>query len=119
MRILVVEDDASISELMEYELRDDGGHDVRVACNGAEALTVLAEWTPNVVLLDMLMPVMDGWAFAREYREREAAPAPIVVMSATADAAERAKQISAAGVLAKPFDLRSLHAVVRRYQGEG
>jgi len=118
MRILVVEDDASISELIECELRDEGGHEVRVACNGVQALSILAEWRPNVVLLDMLMPVMDGWAFAREYRNREGAPAPIVVMTATADAAERAKQVSAAGVLAKPFDLQSLHAVVQPYQHE-
>lgn len=119
MRILLVEDDASISELVEMELRDEGGHDVRVAHDGAQALSLLADWRPDVVLLDMLMPVMDGWAFAREYREREQAPAPIVVMTATADAPERARQVSAAGVLAKPFSLQDLHAIVRRYAQGG
>jgi two-component system chemotaxis response regulator CheY len=68
---------------------------------------------PDLVLLDMRMPVMDGWAFARAYRELPAPRAPIVVMTAAPDARHRAAEVEADGFVGKPFDLSELVSAVR------
>jgi two-component system chemotaxis response regulator CheY len=72
---------------------------------------------PDVILLDMRMPVMDGWAFAAAYRERPEPRAPIVVLTAARDAAQYAGEIQAAAFLAKPFELRSLRRVIAELLG--
>ena len=61
-QILVVEDDASIRGLVSDLLRDDG-YQVSEACNGAEALDAVREQRPDLIVLDLMMPVMDGWTF--------------------------------------------------------
>lgn len=61
------------------------------------------------------MPHVDGWEFVRRYRERPGPRAPLVVMTATRDAAAWARDVGADGVLAKPFDLSDLDGVLRRY----
>lgn len=116
MRILVVEDDDSIAELTELALAPEG-HEIVRAANGAVALDLLEGTTVDLVLLDVRMPVMDGWTFARAYGERPGPHAPIVVMTAAAGAARRAAEIGCAGFLAKPFDLDDLYAVVHRAGG--
>jgi CheY-like chemotaxis protein len=63
----------------------------------------------------MRMPVMDGWQFSREYRLLDVPHAPIVVLTAAADAAQSAQQINADAYLSKPFDLSELIALVGRY----
>ncbi len=113
MRILVVEDDESIAEFVEMALVPQG-HEVIRAPNGEVALRMLEHAPVELVLLDMRMPVMDGWAFARAYRERGAAAAPIVVMTAAADAARRAEEIGCNAVLPKPFEIVDLYAVIAR-----
>lgn len=113
LRILVVEDDESIAEFVELALTEMR-HQVVVAPHGRSALDVLAQGPVDLVLLDMRMPVMDGWTFASVYRERPGRKAPIVVMTAAADAARRAAEIGADAVLPKPFGLDQLHAVVER-----
>jgi DNA-binding response OmpR family regulator len=70
--------------------------------------------SPLAILLDMKMPVMDGWEFVKQYRERVAAAAPIIVMTAAHDPRVRAAQVHAFDVLAKPFELIDLLAVVAR-----
>jgi CheY-like chemotaxis protein len=70
---------------------------------------------PDVILLDMKMPVMDGWELARVYRQSPGRHAPIVVMTAARDAAQRAAEVAADGHLAKPFDLDDLFRVVDQY----
>lgn len=113
MRILVVEDDESIAEFVELALTELE-HQVVVAPHGRSALEVLERGPVDLVLLDMRMPVMDGWTFASCYRERPGRKAPIVVMTAAADAARRAAEIGADAVLAKPFGLDQLQGVVQR-----
>ena len=112
--ILVVDDDESIrqtvSEILEVE-----GYRVAAAANGEEALVRVGETLPALVLLDMRMPVLDGWGFAEAYRERPEPRAPIVVMTAAEDAEAWAEEIGAAGVLAKPFRLDELLAVVAHH----
>src|SRR3712207_4020930 len=81
-RILVVDDDPSISYTVSDILREEG-YQVEAAPNGREALRKMRELLPDAVLLDLMMPVMDGWAFARACRQEPTyQDVPIVVMSA-------------------------------------
>ena len=111
IRALVVDDDLDIAELVRLALTDEG-HEVVIASNGSAALE-LALVTPfDLILLDMRMPVMDGCEFVRAYRTSPEPRAPVVVVTAARDAAERAAEINADGHLAKPFGLEELLAVV-------
>lgn len=117
-RVLVVEDDRDIRELLSEFLALEG-YAVATAVNGCDALDTLAALRPDVILLDMLMPEMDGWTFAANYRAARPGPhAPIVVTAAT-DAAGRAAQIGAAGHCGKPFDLERLLDVIERVRAGG
>jgi CheY-like chemotaxis protein len=89
------------------------GYTVATATNGAEGLAALAEALPAVVLLDMRMPVLNGWGFASALKERGVS-LPIVVMSAAQDARRWSQEIGAASVLAKPFELDELVQAVER-----
>ena len=110
-RVLVVDDDPSIRELVRYALEDDG-LDVREAVNGAEALDVLASWRADVVLLDLMMPRMDGWDFREaqlaDPRFREA---PVVVLSAMT---EHRRVVHADAFLRKPVTIESLLSTIER-----
>jgi two-component system, chemotaxis family, chemotaxis protein CheY len=105
-RVLVVDDDASIRELLSTALEDDG-YEVVPAINGEDALSVCERWRPDVIVLDLMMPVMDGWQFATELRAREE-DIPIVLLSAARDLKTHAKTLSAAEIIEKPFDLSEL-----------
>ena len=113
-RVLVVDDDESIREFVAMALSSEG-HQVMTAPHGAAALEVIAVSPPDVILLDMKMPVMDGWELARRYREMPGPHAPIVVVTAAADAASRAAEVAADGHLPKPFDLDDLFRIVDEY----
>ncbi len=113
-RVLVVDDDESIRELVEMALTSEG-HQVTTAPHGAAALEAIAASPPDVILLDMKMPVMDGWEFARIYRQAPGQHAPIVVVTAAQDAASRAAEVAADGHLPKPFDLADLFRVIDEY----
>ena len=115
--VLVVDDDAAILRTVT-EILSDEGYTVLTATNGAEALTILAEASPRVILLDMRMPVMDGWQFARARDERQRA-IPLVVMTAAQDARQWAREVGAAAYLAKPFDLAELLDTVERHVSGG
>jgi len=113
-RILVVEDDDSIRDLVDLVL-SSAGYEVLTASDGAAALQVIGGARPDLVLLDMRMPVMDGWEFARRYRARPEPHAPIVVLTAARDAADRAAEIQANGYLGKPFDVDELLTLVSQH----
>ncbi len=113
-RILVVDDDTSIRSFVEMAL-DSVGYAVSTAGNGSEALEVTDRERPDLILLDMRMPVMDGWTFARKYRQQAGPHAPIVVITAATDAGEQAAEVEADGFLEKPFDLDDLLGLVSRY----
>ena len=111
-RVLIVEDDDGIRDLVDLVLTS-AGYEILTASDGAAALQVLGTVHPDLVLLDMRMPVMDGWELARRYRAMPGPHAPIVVMTAARDAAQRAAEIDANGYLGKPFDMGELLALVR------
>ncbi|MGE3856107.1 MAG: response regulator [Dehalococcoidia bacterium] len=103
-RILVVDDERTIRELV-CEVLADEGYEVIGASNGAEALSALEQNAPfSLVVLDMWMPVMNGWQFAAEIAERGIS-VPIVVMTAAREARHRAEEIGAIGYIGKPFDV--------------
>jgi CheY-like chemotaxis protein len=117
-QILVVEDDAAIRGLVSEVLREDG-YDVSEASNGLEALEAVSERRPDLIVLDLMMPVMDGWTFVEECRRsRRCEQVPIVVTSASHDLPRTAERLRSFGVrtcLAKPFDVDGLLALVERY----
>jgi CheY-like chemotaxis protein len=112
--ILVVDDDTAIRSFVEMAL-DGEGYAVSTAVNGAHALALTSKMRPDLILLDMRMPIMDGWTFARAYRGQAGPHAPIVVITAALDAGARASEIQADGFLGKPFDLDELLGIVSRY----
>jgi CheY-like chemotaxis protein len=112
--VLIVDDDDGIREFVDIALTDEG-YEVLGAAHGKDALKLIEQQSPSVILLDMLMPEMDGWEFARVYGQTPGPHAPIVVVTAAREAAQRAAQINADDVLAKPFRIDELLRVVNRY----
>ena len=104
--VLLIEDDASIREVIELGL-STAQISVTAASGGAEALALLSKVHPDVILLDLRMPEMDGMEFARQY-VAQGGRAPLIVMSAAGDANRAAVGVPAAAVLQKPFDLEQL-----------
>jgi CheY-like chemotaxis protein len=114
--LLVVEDDPDIREALRLVLETEG-YPVTTAGDGAEAMRQLQAATPPcLILLDLMMPVMDGWQF-RDAQQRDPALAaiPVVVISADGRVPQKAASIGAAGYLKKPVDFDTLVDVVRRY----
>ncbi|MCI0670589.1 MAG: response regulator [Myxococcaceae bacterium] len=111
--VLLIEDDVDLRET-ERLLLDDAGYDVVTAADGAEALRRVEEAPPDVILLDMRMPVMDGWTFARELHARYGDRFPLVVVTAAEDARARAREVGARDVLGKPFDIDDLLLTVEQ-----
>jgi DNA-binding response OmpR family regulator len=115
--ILVVDDDPSIlgtvSEILTFER-----YSVETATNGAEALAILDRATPWLILLDMRMPVLDGWGFMRAVRAR-GITTPILVMTAAHDGQRWANEVQAADFLSKPFEMDELLAAVELQRTKG
>jgi DNA-binding response OmpR family regulator len=112
--VLIVEDDADLRDMMAQLLSIEGFSATTVA-NGQQALEYLRDHgTPKLILLDLMMPVMDGWEFRREQRRNPAISAvPVVVLSALDKA--RAVDLSADAFLKKPLDFDHLLELVRNY----
>lgn len=115
-RILVVDDDRLTRHTLVDTLRYDG-YEVETAEDGATALERLRSAPPALVVLDLMMPNMDGWAFLRERAEALTAPVPVLVVSAArGDGLQAAKALGAA-FLAKPFDADVFLSMVARLAG--
>ncbi|MGE6759521.1 response regulator [Corallococcus sp. AB049A] len=112
--VLVVDDDPDILEALS-EILEAEGFEIRRARNGKEALERLEPDPPHLILLDLMMPVMDGWEFAQRMRQKpDFAAIPIIVLSADRNVGSKAKDIGAMGHLAKPFELNDLLSMVRQ-----
>jgi len=114
MDVLIVDDDEDMAEVVKAVL-DSEGYRCRYAANGRQALEEVASAMPAVILLDMLMPVMNGWECARALRARYGQALPIIVMTAAEHAEGRRNDAGADDVLSKPFDLHELLRVVGQY----
>lgn len=113
-RILLVEDDRSLRDTLADVLADEG-YEVAAAANGREALERLEACHPDLIVLDLVMPVMDGWAFRAEQRKTPALAAiPTVVLSATSPAdSPGLRSLGAEAVLSKPVGMERLIDALR------
>jgi CheY-like chemotaxis protein len=117
LRILHVDDEPDIREVVELSLGLDPAFTVKSCASGGDAIETVADWRPDLILCDVMMPVMDGPAtLARLRASPETARIPVVFMTARAQAREMEhfKSLGATGVIAKPFDPLTLASFVRR-----
>lgn len=116
-RVLVVDDEAAIRDLLEYGL-GQAGFDVRAARDGRTALEIVRTWTPEVIILDVMLPEVDGFALLPALRRLT--DVPIIMLSAKTETAEKVTGLSrgADDYLGKPFELEELiarlHSALRR-----
>jgi CheY-like chemotaxis protein len=118
IRILLVDDEPDIREVLDVSLGLDRDFRMRACASGADALVVAAEWSPSLILLDVMMPLMDGPTTLANLRKNpRTADIPVVFLTARTQAAEIEQYISlgAQGVLSKPFDPMTLAASVRSH----
>lgn len=112
--ILVVEDDEYCRDLLDQILTMNG-YRVKAAANGQEALQMLKILDPDLILLDMKMPVMNGWEFSRRLKQERDDTIPFIIVSAAEDIRLRAQETGADGWLEKPFELDDLLTTVNSF----
>ena len=116
MKVLIIDDDPDIRSIARLSLSRVGGMDVIEAASGLEGVPKAQDEKPDVILLDMMMPTMDGLETLAALRSQPAtARTPVIFLTAKAlgDEVERMAALGAAGVLIKPFDPRTLSEDVR------
>ena len=114
--ILVVDDDPNVRELLRVNLAAQG-YDIDTAVNGAEALLAIERRVPRLIILDVMMPEMDGWEVCKQVRDRYPDSVRIIMLTAKDTARDKiiGKDIlKADDYLTKPFDIDELLATVRR-----
>jgi len=117
IRILHVDDEPDIREVVDLSLGLNPDFEVRACASGAEAITVAAEWSPLLILLDVMMPGMDGPTTLTQLRKNpRTSTIPVVFMTARAQTREVEHFIAlgAQGVISKPFDPMMLAVTVQR-----
>ena len=114
-RVLVVEDEESLGGVLSDVLAD-AGHEVRWARNGQEGLRLLEAWQPQVIVLDLMMPVLDGWGFRAAQRglPEALAEVPVIVLSGAREARRTAEELGAVAAITKPFELEDVPTTVAR-----
>ena len=116
--ILIVEDDPDILSSLAEAIREEG-FEVETAANGYQALARLESQQPDLIFLDLMMPLMDGWKFLEIARQRfPEMAAPVVLLSAVHNLTEEARRLGVTAFLSKPFDLedvaRMAHSLTAR-----
>ena len=120
-RALVIEDDGNIAELLRLYLGKDG-FEIMISPDGGKARSMFDLFQPDVVLLDIMLPVKDGWQVCREIREKSSVP--IIMLTAKGETNDKINglDMGADDYVTKPFDVKELlariHAVMRRTEGE-
>ena len=116
-KILYVEDDPDIAFLAELTLREIGGFDVRHCASGEAALEAMPDFAPDLVLMDVMMPGMDGCETFRRMQTMPSGAAPTILMTAKAQTHEQEayRAMGAIGVIAKPFDTNTLCDLIEGY----
>ncbi|MBQ8217181.1 MAG: response regulator transcription factor [Oscillospiraceae bacterium] len=116
-RALIIEDDSNIAELLRLYLSKDG-FEIMISPDGGKAKSSFDLFQPDVVLLDIMLPVKDGWQICREIREKSSVP--IIMLTAKGDTTDKINglEMGADDYVTKPFDIKELiarvHAVMRR-----
>lgn len=106
-RLLVIEDDESTGRALQ-EMLELESYDVRRVRSGADAIELLRTFTPDAVIVDLQLPVMDGRSFVELYRRRVRPAAAVIVVSGRSDGRRVADAIGAEGYLAKPLEMDQL-----------
>lgn len=115
--VLVIDDDEGVRETIQEMLLDQG-YDVLIAEDGRIALEILERTTPAVIVLDLMMPRMDGFSFTQQLEQRGIRTrTPILVLTAAGGARPMVAQMGADGYLEKPFDMTALLNEVARLAG--
>lgn len=117
-KVLVVDDDDEIADVVRQVLRD-AGYSVATVRHGAAALELTKHVSPDLILLDLSMPIMDGWSFVAQYRRTAKKGARIVLLTGNAMAPDIARTLEADGYITKPFSVDDLVATVARELPEG
>jgi len=118
IRILLVDDEPDVREVVDVSLGLDPQFRTRACASGADALVMAARWSPSLILLDVMMPLMDGPTTLANLRKNPGtAHIPVLFLTARTQSAEIEQFISLGvqGVLSKPFDPMTLAALIRRY----
>ncbi len=117
MKVLVVDDDYAVLDAMK-DILEDEGYEVSVAANGLEALKELSRGAPpNVILLDLMMPVMNGWEFREaQSRNEKISDIPVVILTADGRADVKAETLGAAGYLRKPIQVDRLLGMLEQFE---
>ena len=120
-KVLIVEDDSNIAQLLQLYLEKEG-FETRIAPDGGKGVEEFRAWEPGLVLLDIMLPVMDGWAVCRKIRETS--KTPIIMMTAKGQTKDKVNglEMGADDYIVKPFEMKEvlarIHAVLRRF-GDG
>ncbi|MCL2487866.1 MAG: response regulator transcription factor [Oscillospiraceae bacterium] len=111
-KIMVVDDDSNICELLRLYLEKEG-YDIVIAANGARALTLFDETKPDLILLDVMMPQLDGWQVCREIRKKAATP--IIMLTAKSEVFDKVLglELGADDYVTKPFEAKEVIARVK------
>lgn len=113
--ILIVDDDLYLCEIISDVLQAEG-HETRTASNGLEALERIREQKPQLILLDLMMPVMSGWELAATLQANpDWADIPVVIITADYHVERKREETGARAVITKPFDIDQLVEVVDMY----
>lgn len=115
--LLVIEDDAPTRALVKQALEDEG-YRIVGAANGEDGWYELLREKPQLILLDLQMPLMTGWGFAQKM-EQEGIPVPIIIISGMIKSRADAVELGAVDVLRKPFTIDELRAKVAKYVKPG
>ena len=100
----MIDDDESVCEVLREALTDEG-YAVATVPHGAAALELVKHHQPAVIILDLRMPIMDGWSFAEQYRRQAKPAASLILLTAMKDIEESARRVGAAAYIQKPFEL--------------
>lgn len=107
-RILVVEDQEDVAQLIDVVLKGEG-YTVAIARDGAQGLMLSRDWKPDLILMDIMLPGVDGGTLiSRLRREAETKDVPIIAMSASRTLRDRTPELEADALLSKPFDVDAL-----------
>jgi CheY-like chemotaxis protein len=118
-RILYIEDETDLQWLVKHILESVGGFKVLVCSSGDEGLRAVGEFAPDLVLLDVMMPGMDGFNVLRSLRARpECAALPVVFLTARTQEGDEYRRAGAQGIIAKPFEPAALLEQVRAFTGD-
>jgi two-component system OmpR family response regulator len=118
-RILYIEDEPDLRWLVKHILESMGGYEVMVCSSGADGLRALPGFAPDLVLLDMMLPGMDGTSILKQMRASpEGARLPVIFLTARSRDDEECSELGTAGFIAKPFEPMGLIDQIRAFGGE-